>query len=975
MSDKYHLKIPDELQKEFNIEFLTKKWDVLPDYVKKWDCESDWDPSLIKITTRKWGRRDYEKKNFVETPGIIFFRTAHYAAQNACKRDPHNNLENLTKKYFEMFSSGSIMPNTPYMSNGGHISVADYFLFKIPETPENKKIRKELGEERLQKPQTSACFVLDMSDDLGSILQTLTNASIIQAHNGGTGFNFRLRPAQEPVRKSGGHTDGPVSFMEAYAHVLGDTINQGGKRKGANMFILDCNSPDLFKFLYAKTTPGNLSGANLSVGISSEFMNAYFSEEEDKSYFPAINVHSHSSRDTIPPHYSETQLKGALNISRTDKNTKPSILIAEDGKTLLSPDLLEGMPEELRKIGKIKDGEVYFNAKAIMKHIAYLSHTNGEPGIVFLDRINESNPTHPKYWVEEMKKTKDVSTMPQKGNLESIVADAFYGRANYLPVGVGMIRSTNPCGEQPLLGNESCVLGHVNWEKILVKNTEFPSQYHVDYEKLKELTRSICSILDDSIDYSDFILPQIEETHKANRKIGMGFMGLAEFLAKLEMPYDSEESRKLVEEVWKKQKEFAVEISRERARTFGEFPNFRYSKYKNDAIIRNATTTTVAPTGTTSLIARTSGGVEPLFGLKFVRTTSQGTSIEIFTPTLEEKLGKYRILKNEEERKRLLETIDRTGSIQEFDITHDEEETEKEFFLRRESLRKIKSIFKVSNDIKPEDHILMQAAIQKYTDNAVSKTINFANNVRVDDVEKAYALAYKSGCIGCTFYRDGSRRDQPLKIKGTSVPPTEKKGISDEELITEVQRRLELSRPKVVGTTVTEKTPHGTKVYVTTNLDRNTGRIYEAFFSAGKSGSNISAMAQALGRVISVSLQSCSGGNLEALLKQIEGIGGEDSIGFGEEKIRSLPDAIAKGIKKSLAELGELGLLKNHLNTTSPYPTNRQTEQSPPQQSEKKHSGKSGASDFNVCPDCGARVLFLEGCQKCSKNCGWTICG
>lgn len=377
----------------------------------------------------------------------------------------------------------------------------------------------------------------------------------------------------------------------------------------------------------------------------------------------------------------------------------------------ISVAITEDFMNAVQKNGKYdiinpRDGEVIkqLSAVKVFDLIVTMAWKNGEPGIIFIDRINKYNPT------------------PLIGELES----------------------TNPCGEQPLLPYESCNLGSINLSKMVVVVN---GKRQVDWGKLKRVIRSATHFLDNVIDMSRYPIEEIEKMVEANRKIGMGVMGWADMLVQLKIPYNTDRALKLAERVMKFIDTESQNMSEELAESRGAFPNFKGSIFdKKDAKkVRNATTTTIAPTGTISIIASCSSGVEPLFAISYIRQNILDTGDELLevNPYFEE-IARSEGFYSEE----LMRKIARKGSIQDME----------------EIPKKIRDIFVTSLDIDPEDHIKMQAAFQKYTDNAVSKTINFPNTATTEDIDKAYRTAYKYGCKGLTVYRDKSRDMQVLNI-------------------------------------------------------------------------------------------------------------------------------------------------------------------------------------------------------------------
>ncbi len=537
-----------------------------------------------------------------------------------------------------------------------------------------------------------------------------------------------------------------------------------------------------------------------------------------------------------------------------------------------------------------RTGEVVrrVSARKVFNLIVEGAWRNGEPGMVFIDRINEKNPT------------------PH----------------------VGKIEATNPCGEQPLLPYESCNLGSINLAKF-VKGNDF------DWDRLREVVWIATRFLDDVIDVNSYPIPEIERMTKANRKIGLGVMGWADALFMLGIPYDSEEAIKLAEKVMSFIQNESHKASQQLAEERGVFPNWKGSVWEKKGIkIRNATTTTIAPTGTISIIAGCSSGIEPVFALAYKRTNIlDGEEFFEINPVFEETL-KRRGLYSEE----LIAKIAEEGSIQGLEEIPED----------------IRRVFKCALDIAPEWHVKMQAAFQKFTDNAVSKTINLPNHATKKDVERAFLLAYELGCKGITVYRDGSREEQVLRIKKTEE---EKKKAKLRPPSKYIEPR---PRPRVTkGVTIETKTGCGS-LYVTINEDEH--GIAEVFVQLGKSGGCAASQTEAIGRLLSVALRSWI--NPEVLIKQLKGIRCP-SVGFDDgEIVTSCADAVAKVLEKHLK--GEYKKIKFEVEGIRPL-----TEFAEPEKEEKEERTKAIGG---VCPECGNVLEYSEGCATC-RFCGFTRCG
>jgi ribonucleoside-diphosphate reductase alpha chain len=447
---------------------------------------------------------------------------------------------------------------------------------------------------------------------------------------------------------------------------------------------------------------------------------------------------------------------------------------------------------------------------------------NGEPGIIFLDRLNRDNPT------------------PH----------------------IGTIESTNPCGEQPLLPYESCNLGSINLG-LMVKDSQ------IDWQRLKKTVHLAVHFLDNVIQLNRYPLPQIAEMTYANRKIGLGVMGWADMLIALGVAYNSEQAIELGGKVMAFVNDEGHNASVNLAKERGPFPNFEGSLFsqRGEPLIRNATVTTIAPTGTISIIANTSSGIEPVFAVSFVRQVLDNNILVEVHPLFEEMAKKSGIYSEA-----LMEKIAEHGTIQDIN----------------EIPADIRRIFVTAHDITPEDHILMQATFQKHTDNAVSKTVNFPRTATVEEVRKVYELAYKLDCKGVTIYRDGSRENQVLSTAKTQQEP-----VKDE---TKTVRDRPLS---LKGWTYRMQTGCG-PLYVTINEDDD--GLFELFTTMGKAGGCAASQSEAIGRMVSLAWRS--GVQPEQVIKQLLDISCHSHAGFGANKILSCADAVAKAIRNHVFSAG-----------------------------------------------------------------------
>lgn len=471
------------------------------------------------------------------------------------------------------------------------------------------------------------------------------------------------------------------------------------------------------------------------------------------------------------------------------------------------------MPNTRESAGKL-------NARDVFEMLVQKAWESGDPGIVFIDRINRDNPT------------------PDQGEMES----------------------TNPCGEQPLLPYEACNLGSVNLANFFVPGKS--GDEAIDWEDMKRVIHLAVRFLDNVIDASRFPLEQITENVARNRKIGLGVMGWADLLFQLGIPYDSTAALTLAEKVMSFVHEEARAGSHILANERGAFPAYPTSVYAKKGMgpYRNATVTTIAPTGTLSILAGCSSGVEPLFALCFTRHVMDGEKLTEVNPYFEAALINAGC-----HSPKLMEAVAEKGSIQTFEHLPED----------------IRKVFVTAMDIAPEWHLRMQAAFQLYTDNAVSKTVNLPHSATVDEIRNIYWMAYERGCKGVTVYRDGCKANQVL-CTGEGAPKDEP----------EVRHGLTVrARPDVVyGFTQKVSTGHGL-MYVTINeVD---GQPFEIFATIGKSGRSTTAKAEAIGRLISLALRS--GIEVKDIVKQIKGIGGEMPVFSVAKKgqVVSIPDGIA----------------------------------------------------------------------------------
>lgn len=597
---------------------------------------------------------------------------------------------------------------------------------------------------------------------------------------------------------------------------------------------------------------------------------------------------------------------GITNFNISVALTEDFMKAYQEGKDY---DLISPKTKEV--VGKL-------SAQKVFDEIADGAWRTGDPGLIFIDKINQST-------------------------------------ANPVPV-LGNIEATNPCGEQPLYPFDACNLGSI-FLTYFVKG--LPDDRQVDWDGLKEVTRKSVRFLDDVIEVNPYPLQQIRKTVFAIRRIGLGIGGWADMLLELGIPYDSEEALTLAEKIMKTIQETAVDETEKLAKVRGAFPLFEGSIYKKDKPRRNSTVTTIAPTGTISIIAGASSGIEPLFAIAFqhiVKDKHLDRKLTFVNPKFEEIAKRDGFWSQE-----LMDKVGEKGVVRHIEDVP----------------QKIRDIFGTAHEIDPIWHIKTQDAFQKFTENAVSKTINLRHDATVEDIKNAYLQAWNSECKGITVFRDGCKNVQVLNlgVKNQDAKKEETSPVVNEEPLRH--------RPYMVkGSTYRMNTPVGT-AFITINEDEFEEPL-EVFINVGKAGSDVAAMAEALGRTISTALKFrgkvSAKDKAREIAEQLSGIGGRRSIGFGPTKIRSLPDAIAGAISVHY----KFGINGYH-NSPSIFGASNQnnTQESEVvatvptisvEQSQNNLFAFKQEKAGDICPSCGAGALvFEEGCSKCHA-CGHSEC-
>jgi len=749
--------------------------------------------------------------------------------------------------------------------------------------------------------QLAACFVLPVSDDMGrnsaGIFQTLRDAALIQQTGGGNGFSFsRLRPKGTLVKTSAGQATGPVGFLRVYDKAFGE-IAQGGTRRGANMGVLRVDHPDIEDFITCKTDEDAITNFNISVGITDAFMEAVREDKEWELVFPDVSSQDYKAFD------------GTIEQAAQ-----------------------EGIPIKVHK---------RVRARELFQKIVQQAHHNGEPGVLFIDAANRSNPVPHLY----------------------------------------MLEATNPCGEQWLGPYENCCLGSVNLAQ------HFGPNGSVDWDELQKSIELATRFLEDVVQANSYVpaVHQLQEAAFRARRIGLGLMGLADLMYHAGVRYGSEAGQEFSAQVMEFIRYHSMLTSIDLAKERGPFeaiegsiydssnltwePPTPLSKYHNDWErpeinwnsvvdgihengIRNAAQTTVAPTGTIATVAGCEGyGCEPVFALAYIRHVNdngQDLKLKYTSPLFSMALEDAGL--DEKTRDRIFEQVLDIGTCQDIEDIPEH----------------IRETYVVSQDITAEDHVRMQAAMQAFVDNSLSKTINFPEITSEDDIAKAYKSAWELGCKGITVYVTGSRQKVVLETHSVAK---EKESSSSMPVVESTELRSdwdEAKKPRprrLPGNTIYVETPLG-KTFVTVN-ENGGHQPFEVFVNTAKAGSETAAVSEAIGRLISYILRIVSPvtprERLKEVWRQLSGIGGGRPLGFGPNRVRSLPDGVAQAIEVYLknSKQSEINL---EVDGNGHFP---ETElDSEPAQSQIG----------DLCPDCGqAAVVYEEGCRKCYA-CAYSEC-
>jgi ribonucleoside-diphosphate reductase alpha chain len=723
----------------------------------------------------------------------------------------------------------------------------------MPNSPTLMNAGREMG-------MLSACFVLPVEDSIEGIFDSIKATALIQKAGGGTGFSFsRLRPQGDVVRSSGGTTEGPLSFIQVFSKAT-DAIQQGAFRRGANMGILRIDHPDVMQFIHFKDDLGRLENYNISVTVTDKFVSEL------------------RSNPATPHQVQNPRTKQWKELPKLDAAGKPT--------------------GDVWTVGEVWD--------EVIEH----AWRTGEPGVVFIDRINAKNPIK----------------------------------------NVGLIEATNPCGEQPLHPFDSCNLGSINLG-ILVKPNPSGKGWYFDWDEYKQTIHTTTRFLDNVIEANKYPLPQIDNMSKTTRRIGLGVMGFADALYKLGIPYNSEEGCRWGEEVMRAMNDESHLASEMLAEERGVFPAWEGSDWQREGRrMRNSYTTTVAPTGTISIIADCSGGIEPMFSLAFIRQVMKDTR---GVPTI---MKEVNYVFAEEARRRglyseeLIERLVDQGTLASLEGVPAE----------------LKRVFVTARDITPYWHMKMQSAFQRHCDSSISKTINFPHEATIDDVRSIFELAIDENVKGVTVYRDGCRDVQPMALKGSGEAHKKTKAPAEQSAAAEpeVQSPKPIRLPEIMSCLrIRQMTPFG-NMHVKVSVDPVSEKEREVFAQLGKGGDIANSDLEAICRLLSLWLRA--NGSLELALSQLKDIGSSLTVPTKDGRIMSLGDGLANALQRYLTAKKQHGL-KALLLGTAPEAL------AAAPLAERVNGPRSVASYKVKCPACSGDLAFQEGCVKCHA-CGFSQC-
>ncbi|WP_254831517.1 adenosylcobalamin-dependent ribonucleoside-diphosphate reductase [Haloglomus salinum] len=925
------------------------------------------------------------------------------------------------------FSYETLVPELPDEIQSHVESTADEFqnlmeqLSFIPNSPTLMNAGDELQ-------QLSACFVDSPGDDLTDIHQTAKEAAEVFQSGGGMGYAFwQLRPYGDPVGSTGGIASGPMTFMETFDQMC-ETIAQGGARRGAQMGVMRVSHPDVIEFLHAKNKDVSLAHT-LRLNDPDDYTHTDFSD----ALAEARELIDDEGR--VPEHLRNAVEGHLSNFNISVGITDDFMEALQNGEEFTFTNPRTGEPhiatEETREMygryglgDHVEPGEeLTIDPELIWDRIVDGAHENGEPGVIYLERVNKQHSF-------------DVDEHPDH-----------------------RILATNPCGEQPLEEYEACNLGHINLSTLAAHDSPDWRVFKDSRPDSESLEDSVEAFLQESLDIgeferrielgtrflenvvtmSDFPVPEIEEKVREMRKIGLGIMGLAQLYIQLGVRYGSEEANEIARQVMMKINHDSKWASHKLAEERGSFAEWDNSKYENpteyadwfehhtglDADewedgfpIRNHNTTTIAPTGTTSMVGNTTGGCEPIYNVAYYKNVSDDVQ------------GDEMLVEFDDYFLRTLEAND-------IDVDAVKEEAKEQMAANEfdgvEGLETVPTaigeLFVVTSDLTGKEHAGVQCACQDGVDSAISKTCNFPNTATKEDMDEVYRYIYENGGKGVTVYRDGTRSKQVLTTRADNAEFSEMdeseaaaaileqvdeafgglEAFLDNEEVraqaeadiaalledagsSEVQMGELQARPDTLhGVSQRVKTGYG-KLYVTINEDPETGQPFEVFANIGHSGGYTNSFTEALGKVISTALRA--GVDPEEIVDELRGTRSPKVAWDKGEQINSIPDAIGTALSRYIEDeidkpypkqtsLDEAVDADASTSTGTPEPENE-----PPEPPTPETDGGAGAraadqgdtqslieaGESPECPDCGGMNLyFSEGCKTC-ESCGWSEC-
>ncbi|MFC7058279.1 adenosylcobalamin-dependent ribonucleoside-diphosphate reductase [Halovenus salina] len=897
-----------------------------------------------------------------------------------------DHVEDVATEFQESMEKLSFMPNSPTLMNAG---------------------------DELQ--QLSACFVDSPADDIDDIHQTAKEAAQVFQSGGGMGYAFwQLRPYGDAVGSTGGIASGPITFMRTYDQMC-ETIAQGGARRGAQMGVMRVSHPDVIQFLHAKNKDVSLAHT-LRLNDPDDFTHNSFTAAldeareliDDEGRVPEHlrnAVEGHLSNFNISVGITDRFMEAVKNDEEytfTNPRTEEPHIATEETAELYE---MFGLGDHV-EVGEI----LSVPAREVWDRIVEGAHENGEPGVIYLERVNKEHSF-------------DVEKHPDH-----------------------QILATNPCGEQPLEEYEACNLGHINLSTLAAEDApdwrvwaeehadEFDSQADaigafleeaVDFEEFDRRIEMGTRFLENVVTMSDFPVEKIEQKVREMRKIGLGIMGLAQLYIQLGLKYGSDPANEVARQLMTHINHGSKQASHELAQERGVFAEWENSKFANPTEyrewfekqtglnadewadgfpIRNHNTTTIAPTGTTSMVGNTTGGCEPIYNVAYYKNVSddvQGDEMlvefdDYFLRTLEDNDIDIETVKKEATEQMANNEFDGVDGL---DTVPDA----------------VGELFVTTGDLSAKQHAGVQTACQYGVDSAISKTVNAPNDSTVEDAKEVFEYIYENGGKGVTYYRDGTRSKQVLttRAQNTEFADEDEAAAAIVEQIQEtfggiegflenedVRAELEADLDDIFdsGARYAEKKPrpdqlHGVtqridtgygKLYVTINEDPNTGEPFELFANTGHSGGFTNSFTDALAKTISVALRS--GVDPDEIVDKLQGIRSPKVAWDKGEQINSIPDAFGTALRRYLDdEVDKAYPDQATLEETAAESRSAETRVDPNEPEpdggavsaetvETDQQSILDAGESPECPECGSLSLYYaEGCKTC-ESCGWSEC-